>query len=718
MGSPVGPPGWPVRTGPVPALAGGFTARLESAPDLMAALIPGTVVALVPEQAVARHPGDWLEVSGKTQLAVSFAESLWQSAAVDLIAWVPATSRASVLSGYLRAAAAVGTDVSGTAESAAGRFLGWLAETGRPWLMVLDDLRDAADLDGLWPRGGSGRVLITTTQEGTVFAERRAQVFPVGAFSAREALSYLVGRLAGDPDQRHGAIDLAAGLGGEAPALAHASAVIASSTLSCHDYQGYFAHRCTELSQHAGGGRLPSAAVTWPVSAEQADRLAPGGATALLLALAALLDGHPAPAAVFTSAAACGYLADGGGQADPGQAWEAVRGLERTGLLAIDAAAAPPVVRMSRVLAAQVRAATPEPLRDRAAQAAADALAEVWPAEEPQPWLAAGLRSCLAGLQHAAGDRLWTAAGCHPLLLRAGQSISGARLTGPAVGYWTQLAATSERILGPGSAGTLLAGSELAEALLATGQAGEAVTWRWRVLDGRARLLGPGHPDTLAARVALGQAMLAAGQPKDAVTVLTEAVSEHEQADGPGDPVTLRARDELAAAVLAAGQRADAVRLYQRTLADWERIQGPHGPGTVPARERLGGACLASGQLKEAISCYKQALADRERVLGRDHPDTLAARSTLAAAYHAAGKMAAALKLHHQAVQDYQRVLGPDHPQTLARCGDLARAYWAAGRVMDAQALLRDTLSRCEQALPPGDPLTQALGESMTGMAG
>ena len=110
--------------------------------------------------------------------------------------------------------------------------------------MVLDDVRDAADLDGLWPRGRAGRVLITTPQEETISGERaefQPHVVPVGPFSTREALSYLTGRLADDPDQRHGAIDLAIALDGDPLALAHAAAVIATTEQSCGDYQRHYA---------------------------------------------------------------------------------------------------------------------------------------------------------------------------------------------------------------------------------------------------------------------------------------------------------------------------------------------------------------------------------------------------------------------------------------------------------------------------------------------
>ena len=51
-----GGPSWPVRSGTVPSLAGGYSDRLETAPDLAAALAPGFAVALVPDRAADPGP--------------------------------------------------------------------------------------------------------------------------------------------------------------------------------------------------------------------------------------------------------------------------------------------------------------------------------------------------------------------------------------------------------------------------------------------------------------------------------------------------------------------------------------------------------------------------------------------------------------------------------------------------------------------------------------
>jgi len=719
-------PTWPVWSGPVPPLADGFTARPDTVPGLETTLIPGATVALVSDQGPSPVPGagarDWRESSGKTQLARQFAESLWRSPGVDVLTWVVASSRASLLSGFVQAAAAMGASDADDAESVAARFVDWLTKTSRSWLVVLDDLRDAADLQGLWPAGPAGRVLITTANPAAVSAEQRTLVLPVPAFSTREAMNYLSGRLSTDPDQRSGAIDLVGDLGCEPIALAQASAVIVSSGMSCRDYRQYFTQRQKQLVE-AGRAEASAAAVTWTFSAEYAEHLSPGVSIRSLVTLAALLDGQGIPGVVFTTLAIgqflAGALAPGVPAPDPQRIWHAILSLKQAGLMTVDSPpGTPPTVRMSPVIQAAIRAAVPEELYDRAARAGADALLEVWPADEPQSRLAADMRSCAVSLRQAAGDALWADGRCHPVLILAGQSMDGARLTGPAVAYWRELAADSERVLGPASQETLTACGYLGEALMATGQAAEAVPWFQRVLDGRASMLGPDHPGAISAKVCLGRALVAIGRPDDAVAVLEEAVAGSELVRGADHIETLAAREEYAAAARAAGKPAEAIRSYRHSLADRERILGAQHPDTMTTSLGLADAYLSSGQTKDAIAQYKRVLADREGVLGPDHPDTLQARGSLASAHFAAGRMGPALQLYEETCAGYERTVGADHPRTLACRAELARGYYATGRLGDAMALLTDIIARGEKALPPGDPLTQQMRETLANITG
>ena len=70
--------------------------------------------------------------------------------------------------------------------------------------MVLDDVAAPADLEGLWPQGPAGRVVVTTRSPVVLKSMPGPLVLPIGAFSSHEALTYLMARLISDPDQRIG----------------------------------------------------------------------------------------------------------------------------------------------------------------------------------------------------------------------------------------------------------------------------------------------------------------------------------------------------------------------------------------------------------------------------------------------------------------------------------------------------------------------------------
>jgi tetratricopeptide (TPR) repeat protein len=708
-----GPPVW---TGSVPGLANGFIDRPETGAVLEGSLVPGATVALV-----SGIPGgggrDWRESCGKTQLAVSMARSLWQSGTVDLVIWLTATTRASVLSGYATAAAAVGGQFSGNADAVTTRFLGWLRDTDRPWLVVLDDLTAAVALDDgfPWPAGPAGRVLVTTAEPGSLFG-RGAHVVPVGPFSRRESLTYLIGRLTADLDQRQGAIDLVGDLDGEPLALAQASAVIASSELTCYDYREHFAYRRDQAGSAGTSGGSPAAgAITWSLSVDHADLLSPGTAQSLLV-LTALLDGNAIPSAVLTANAAREYAtaAVGGSAATLANA---MASLEQSGLLFASPEPGPPaadgpasasaMLQMSWLVQAAVRAAMPDGMLKGAAIAAADALLEAWPVDDQPEWLARSLRSCAEALRHAAGDLLWQG-GCHAVLLRAGQSLDAARLTGPAVAYWQELAATGERMLGLEHPMFFQINERLAQAYLAAGQAAVAVSLLQWVWSERARRRGADHPGTIEAARNLGLALVSAGRFNEAVVVLTEVVSGRERSQGVNSLEALTAHEDLGAAYRAAGSIFEAIMVFRRTLAERERIQGQRHPDVTATRQQLAEAYLADGRPKPAIQQYERVVSDRERDLGSDHLLTVAARGALGAACHAGGKMAAAVRLGEQTRAGYTRLLGVDHPDTLAASLNLAHAYLSVGRDGDAVTLLEDTVVRCNATLAPSDPLLVA----------
>jgi hypothetical protein len=156
-------------------------------------------------------------------------------------------------------------------------------------------------------------------------------------------------------------------------------------------------------------------------------------------------------------------------------------------------------------------------------------------------------------LRRIAGDLLWDG-GCHPLLMRAGDS-------------------------------------------LAAGRGDDAIPWFQWALDNLTHELGPDHPDVIEAGCRLGHALVAALQFPAAITVL-ERGPQFEQASGTGMP-TGSARDELAAAYPGTGS---VPRRNHPLLVHAGRLGACPGRPDNDYAHGLVGSYLASARAKEALA--------------------------------------------------------------------------------------------------------------------
>jgi hypothetical protein len=688
-------------------LVGHFTGRPDTLGDLGGLLVPGSAIALVSDQDAGTAPWEWPGSRGKTQVAAHVAVRLLESGAVGLVAWVDASGRASLLDGLASAAARVGLDHEGGAERVAARFVAWLRGTRQRWLVVLDDLRDPADIAGLWPAGPGGSTLITA-RDPAVAAGWPARVVPVGCYSQREAISALSAWLSTDPEQRSGHLDLALALDCEPAAIGHAGAVISTAELTCRSYHELFLQRRARVEE-AVGHEVAAPVVTWALAADHAQVLEPGAGTWPLLVMASLLAPQGMPVAVLTSGPACRYLA-----AAPERAQAGVEALHQAGLLAMDRNGPLLVARMSVPLQAAVRASARKDLLEKAAAAVADALAQSWPADDAQSAAAVVYRSCAAALRSAANDLLVAGERHHRVLVAAGQSREAAGLAGPAATWWQELAGDSARLLGDDHEDTLAAAGLAASALLAAARAEDALAWAGWVMTRREATLGPDRRTTVRAATVLGRALSAAGRSGDALAILTDAAGRAMRVLGPVDAAALAARYELAGAFLAAGRPGDAARVLRQVVTALRESPGHDDAATWPAAERLAAAYLDADRAGKAIDVLGGLLACQERALGAGHRDALRTCVLLASAHRTAGDMSAALRHYQQAHAGYRRALGAGHRETLACAAGLARAYAASGQMTAAMSLLGDSISSAEQALPPGDPQTRDLRQART----
>jgi hypothetical protein len=128
-----------VGSGGPPAAAGGFV----PGPSILitAGFGAGATAGLTGAGSVLAGDGG----TGKTQLAVATWQAMTgrDEPAAELAVWVPATSRSAIQTGLAAAGRRLHLPVpEGDVELQAVEFLTWLSETGRSWLVVLDDVAD------------------------------------------------------------------------------------------------------------------------------------------------------------------------------------------------------------------------------------------------------------------------------------------------------------------------------------------------------------------------------------------------------------------------------------------------------------------------------------------------------------------------------------------------------------------------------------------------
>ena len=318
---------WPHQVGVIPSKAGGFQDRAERA-RLREVVAGGGTAVLGQIQSAGEGAGSGgggvlsgMGGVGKTQLAADYARTALHGGELDLLVWVAAADREAVVAGLGQAGAQVVGANAGDPVAAAGAFVAWLEPKPqeRPcrWLVVLDDVADSVDLEGLWPPvSPHGRTLITTRRRDAAFTLDGRTRIEVGLFTPEEAVACLHAVLAGHgrTEPAHRLAALAQDLGRLPLALSQAAAFMIDADLTCAEYRTLLADRTRTLAdaspQPLPPGHTREMAAAWDLSIQRADRMRPAGLARPLLHLAALLDPNGIPAAVLTAPPALAYLTE------------------------------------------------------------------------------------------------------------------------------------------------------------------------------------------------------------------------------------------------------------------------------------------------------------------------------------------------------------------------------------------------------------------------
>ncbi|MEV0682129.1 tetratricopeptide repeat protein [Actinosynnema sp. NPDC050436] len=614
---------------------------------------------------------------GKTQLAADFSQLVWEAGAVDMLAWVTATSREAVIGDFARLAA----ELTGIDEPdpvvGATRFVEWLATAPVRWLVVLDDLGTPAFLDGLWPpRAHSGRVVVTTRRRDAALRGPGRCLVDVGLFTDQEAGGYLRSKLGAD--LAVGAAELGRVLGHLPLALSQAAAYQLDRGLTCADYLVRWSDRRRTL-----GSLLPepdavpdqyrhTLAVTWSMSVEHANRLVPEGLAGPVLEVLAVLDPNGVPERLLTEPAILGLLRSTSGRpVEDEDVRDALMGLARLSLLRYDSSSAHTEIRVHALVQRAVR----DQHADRVATVArivADALVSSWPEIERDAELSRALRANTAAVHDCSPEGLWSPS-LHAVVIRAGDSLGRSGQVDAAHDYYEGLRRASSRHLAPEHPDALVVRHESAHWQGETGEVRAAVLAFEELLADRLRLLGPHHPHTLATRVNLAHWVGKAGDAHAAVAMLEDLLPDRLRIEGPDHPATMVTRRNLAFWRGRTGDLGGAVAELRALLADCVRVKGADHYFTLSTQRSLTHALGELTGSSERTTTMEQLLSHHLRVLGPDHPHTLTVRRNLAQWLGEAGNPAGAVAHLTTLLSDHQRIMGPRHPNTIFTRDQLAR---------------------------------------------
>ncbi|GAA0503385.1 hypothetical protein GCM10011581_26530 [Saccharopolyspora subtropica] len=367
----------PYWSGSFPPLADKIQER-DVTKALTGVLDSGDTVVLSSDSVVVSGMGG----VGKTQVARYYAERVWKSGAADLVAWVTATSREAIISGYARLATELTGIEDPEPELGAQRLLAWLASTSVRWLIVLDDLQRPDDLRDLWPPNTStGQIVVTTRRRDSALRGHDRRMIDVGVFTPDEANAYLRAKLADEPSLLEGASELAEELGYLPLALAQVSAYMQDRALSCAEYQRRLTSRRHQLAsllpepQSLPDQHHATVAATWSLSVELANELRPAGLAQPLLEVASLLDANGIPRLVFATEAIANLLTTTvGREIDTDQASDGLGCLHRLSLITLDPSSVSQEVRIHALVQRATRENFTHQQHELTARAAADAL--------------------------------------------------------------------------------------------------------------------------------------------------------------------------------------------------------------------------------------------------------------------------------------------------------------------------------------------------------
>ncbi len=415
----------------------------------------------------------------------------------DVVWWVRADEPVTLAQDLADLAPAIGLSVEADLEAVVEAVRAWLEGNDR-WLLVLDNAEDPAVVAARAPRGGAGKVLITSRQPSW---GALAAALVVGVLGGPEAASFLV-RRSGDGDEA-AAADLARELGRLPLALEQAGAYVDQTPgMTLAAYQSVFAARSHELlARPRPLGYEGTVATTWVISFEAVATSSPAGAE--LLQALAFVDADDIPLELITADSEHWHGSLGGAAGDPLRLGEALGALARFSLVTSAGAG---LVSVHRLVQLVVRQRMADDERRRWSGAVVAALAVVFPSNSDD---VASWQRCARLVSHALAatghvDDADAPDGSGQLLDRVATYLQAKAQFGQARTLFERALAIDEAAYGPDHTAVATRLNNLASVLRDQGDLAGARSRFERALAIDEAAYGPDHTATRTVRDNLG----------------------------------------------------------------------------------------------------------------------------------------------------------------------------------------------------------------------
>ena len=220
--------------------------------------------------------------------------------------------------------------------------------------------------------------------------------------------------------------------------------------------------------------------------------------------------------------------------------------------------------------------------------------------------------------------------------------------------------------------------------------------------------LAPEHPAVLALRHSYAYFIDDLGRFAEAEAEYRAILAARIRSLGDRDLLTLTTRSHLAFALSRQGKYQEAEAEYQHVLQVRHELLGAEHQDTLTTRNNLGDVLYGQRRYEEAAEHYEQVLQAQLRLLGPDHPRTLTTRNNLARNRSRQGQ-------YHEAENDLRAILrlrrdsrGAEHPSTLVTWHDLAVTLAKEGKSAEARQEFLGVLDARRRVLGENHPDTLA----------